>query len=60
MALDIDKRHSLLQERLAYVRDIFDGKHQEVVDMLEVRLKDFIAQKEGKPLAARMAMLDTL
>ena len=60
MALDIEKRHSLLQERLAYVRDIFDGKHQEVVDMLEVRLKDFEAQKEGKPLAARTAMLDTL
>ena len=53
MALDIDKRHRLLQERLTYVREIFDGKHQEVVDMLEVRLKDFEAQKEGKPLAAR-------
>ena len=60
MALDIDKRHSLLQERLAYVRDIFDGKHQEVVDMLEVRLNDFNAQKAGKPLAARAAMADTL
>ncbi len=38
---DIEKRSHHLAERLNYIRDVCAGKHDDVVDLLDTRLKSF-------------------
>ncbi len=38
---DIEKRSHHLAERLTYIRDVCAGKHDDVVDLLDTRLKEF-------------------
>ena len=42
--MDIEKRSHHLAERLNYVRDVCAGKHDDVVDLLDTRLKSFYAR----------------
>jgi len=42
--IDIEKRSHHLSERLNYVRDICAGKHDDVVDLLDSRLKSFLGR----------------
>ena len=42
--MDIEKRLHRLNERLTYIKDIFDGKQDEAVRMLQIRLDDFQAR----------------
>lgn len=44
--MDIEKRVQHLTERLGYIRDIFGGKHNENIALLEARLDEF-AQREA-------------
>ena len=39
--MDIEKRAHHLSERLNYIRDIFDGKHPEDIELLHNRLNEF-------------------
>lgn len=39
--MDIEKRAHHLSDRLNYIRDIFDGKHPEAIDLLHNRLNEF-------------------
>lgn len=39
--MDIEKRAHHLSERLNYIRDIFNGKHLETIELLHSRLNDF-------------------
>ena len=45
--MDIEKRLHRLNERSTYIKDIFDGKQDEAVRMLQIRLDDFQARMPG-------------
>ncbi|MDR2726365.1 MAG: acetyl-CoA carboxylase carboxyl transferase subunit alpha/beta, partial [Deltaproteobacteria bacterium] len=45
--MDIEKRSHRLAERLVYLRDICAGKHDDVVDLLDSRLKEFHRRVAG-------------
>ncbi len=54
------KRIQGLTERLTYIRDIFDGNHQDSLDTLQKRLDTFIerAQREDPPFEDLMELED--
>lgn len=57
--MDNDKRIQHLVERLGYIRDIFGGKHNENIELLEARLAEF-AQREAETQGDNGAALATL
>lgn len=57
--MDNDKRVQHLTERLGYIRDIFGGKHNENIKLLETRLAEFM-QRDAAAQGDSEAALDTL
>ncbi|MFI3272163.1 MAG: acetyl-CoA carboxylase carboxyl transferase subunit alpha/beta [Pseudomonadota bacterium] len=57
--MDTDKRIQHLTERLGYIRDIFGGKHNENIVLLETRLSEF-SQRDRCELDEKSSGLDTL
>jgi acetyl-CoA carboxylase carboxyl transferase subunit beta len=57
---DIEKRFHHLGERLTYIRDICAGRHADVVDLLDARLKTFTRRVTGGQAADPAAELATL
>ena len=43
--MDIEKKLHRLNDRLVYIRDIFGGKQDEAVRMLQVRMDDFLSRQ---------------
>ena len=58
--MDIEKRAHHLSERLNYIRDIFDGKHPEDIDLLHNRLNEFFRRATEGIQADPAAELSTL
>jgi acetyl-CoA carboxylase carboxyl transferase subunit beta len=58
--MDIEKRIQALTERLAYIRDISDGKEDENVELLSRKLEDFLANNAGKPVHEQVKNLGAL
>lgn len=54
---NIAKRIQALKDRLAYIRDIFAGKHQESAELLAERLGDFEARAAADKLSDPYAAL---
>ena len=58
--MDIEKRAHHLSERLNYIRDIFDGKHPEDIELLHNRLNEFFRRATEGIQADPAAELSTL
>ena len=41
ITMELAKKTKQLTDRLNYIRDIFGGKHQDDISLLETRLKEF-------------------
>lgn len=58
--MQIEKRAHSLSERLNYIRDIFAGKHADVVDLLQNRLNEFFRRVTAQVQVDPNAELRTL
>ncbi|MDR3073881.1 MAG: acetyl-CoA carboxylase carboxyl transferase subunit alpha/beta [Deltaproteobacteria bacterium] len=58
--MDREKKLQQLSERLAYIRDIFAGKHNENVRLLETRVADYRQREAGFDLQEKTEALKTL
>ncbi len=58
--MDIEKRSQHLLERLNYIRDISAGRHDDIVDLLDTRLKEFLRRIETNEVVDRNSELVTV
>ena len=58
--IDTEKKLHQLTHRLAYMRDIFAGKQDEAVGMLQVRLDDFLARQHDMRQSEKVSAVSAL
>ncbi len=58
--IDVEKKLHRLNDRLAYIKDIFAGKQNEAVRMLQVRLDDFQARVAEMSAQERLSAISAM
>ena len=58
--MDTEKRTQHLAERLGYIRDVFGGKHNENIALLESKLQEFHLRLSEGSISDENAALTTL